>query len=245
MFDLSTIFATMTNSNILEELNDKFVKIAEHAEFLGISSDQLATLKSLYAIRSTPNTTLKSTGVIGRIYSVCNCIKQLIFLVVCFILVLTVFVLILQWPTTRLDTMFSLFGTVGIDFESQQCLAVLDSPFINLVRPPVDCSICRNLKEIDKVARISQDLFEEKYAYSGRPVVITDAMSNWTAVKFFSFEFFTSIYSKDSPVLTMSDAGNCQFFPYKTGFHNLSEVFSMDRERSAMMLGSEPWYIGW
>jgi len=29
-----------------------------------------------------------------------------------------------------------------------------------------------------------------RYAYSGRPVIVTDAMSNWTALRSFSFDFF-------------------------------------------------------
>jgi histone arginine demethylase JMJD6 len=69
-------------------------------------------------------------------------------------------------------------------------------------------------------------------------------MVNWTAVKTFSFEFFRSIYAADSPVFQARDQ-QCQFFPYRTNFHNLSEVFQMSEDRAHMKSGSEPWYIGW
>jgi hypothetical protein len=36
--------------------------------------------------------------------------------------------------------------------------------------------------------------FEERYAYSGWPAVITDAAKNWSALEAFSFEFFQNIY---------------------------------------------------
>ncbi|CAG2164130.1 unnamed protein product [Oppiella nova] len=61
------------------------------------------------------------------------------------------------------------------------------------------------------------------YAYSGVPVVITDAMVNWTATEVFSFEYFKNIYPNESPALDNYDR-NCQFFPYKTQFKRLREI---------------------
>ena len=81
-----------------------------------------------------------------------------------------------------------------------------------------------------------------RYAYTGRPVVIEDGQKNWTARTKFSFDFFKGIYSKDSPVLNNFER-NCQFFPYKTEFRRLVEVFEMDKERASFK--AEPWYIGW
>ncbi len=79
---------------------------------------------------------------------------------------------------------------------------------------------------------------------TGKPVVITDATVNWTANSHFTFNFFKSIYGKESPVLDGLDS-NCQFFPYKTDFENLGEVFQMSASRAMLMDGSDPWYIGW
>jgi len=129
------------------------------------------------------------------------------------------------------------------DLSSENCLVTVDSILISLFRPPVNCGICRGLTQVDQVSELSRELFEEHYAYSGRPVIVTDAMANWSALHTFNFEFFRSIYSHDSPTLVTSEA--CQFFPYESGFSNLSEVFLMTSERASLHNGSEPWYIGW
>lgn len=78
---------------------------------------------------------------------------------------------------------------------------------------------------------------EGRYAYSGRPVVVVDAAINWTATEVFSFPFFKSLYEGVD--------GNCQFFPYRTEFKSLREVFEMSADRSLLEEGTEPWYVGW
>jgi len=103
--------------------------------------------------------------------------------------------------------------------------------------------MCHSLTHVDRVSQLSRESFEEYYAYSGRPVIVTDAMTNWSALQTFNFEFFHGIYSRDSPPLISGE--DCQFFPYESGFHNLSEVFHMTSERANLHNGSEPWYIGW
>jgi len=125
----------------------------------------------------------------------------------------------------------------------EQCLVAVDPLLITLFRPPVNCIICRGLTEVDRVSRLSHERFEEHYAYSGRPVIVTDAMQNWSAVQTFNFEFFRGIYTNDSPALLSGE--DCQFFPYESGFHNLSDVFLMTSECASLQNGSEPWYIGW
>lgn len=79
--------------------------------------------------------------------------------------------------------------------------------------------------------------FANSYAYSGKPVVITDAMMNWTAPKVFSFSFLKTLYHGED--------ANCQFFPYKTEFHSLQDVFDMSDSRATMAKGTKPWYVGW
>ncbi|KAL0268798.1 UNVERIFIED_CONTAM: hypothetical protein PYX00_010613 [Menopon gallinae] len=109
-------------------------------------------------------------------------------------------------------------------------------------RPPVQCSMCQGITHVEKVANLTPDLFEDRYAYSGRPVVITDGMVNWTAREVFSFDFFKGIY--ETRMEQWSTYG-CQFFPYNTEFNHLREVFNMSRERATMVDGTEPWYVGW
>lgn len=67
--------------------------------------------------------------------------------------------------------------------------------------------------------------------------MITDAMINWTATETFSFSFFKSLYDGED--------ANCQFFPYKTEFKSLQDVFDMSASRSLLEEGTKPWYVGW
>lgn len=78
-----------------------------------------------------------------------------------------------------------------------------------------------------------------RYAYNGRPVIIKDALSNWTAMEIFSYEWFRDLYTQDFSSIRRSR--RCQFFPYKTEFRSLNEALSMNDERRS----SRPWYFGW
>ncbi|XP_012261608.2 uncharacterized protein LOC105689271 [Athalia rosae] len=118
-----------------------------------------------------------------------------------------------------------------------KCLVDIPSAVHQIFRPPEDCSMCLDIQQVDKVSKIDPAHFEVRYAYSGRPVVITDATTNWTAPKVFSYSFFKSLYD--------GQKGNCQFFPYKTGFKNLQEVFNMSTSRALQQSGTAPWYVGW
>ncbi|KAJ8687199.1 hypothetical protein QAD02_022993 [Eretmocerus hayati] len=119
----------------------------------------------------------------------------------------------------------------------RRCLMQQPGATKNLFRPAEDCSICQEVQKIEKISNIDSTLFEERYAYSGRPVVVTDATKNWTAMQAFSFAFFKELY-KDQEF-------DCQFFPYKTGFQSLRDVFDMSMSRALLESGTEPWYVGW
>ena len=140
---------------------------------------------------------------------------------------------IAEWSTTF----------TGIDLKVDNCIYPFSELLLDLIRPPVDCSFCHGVKGFDRVSNLSQREFTEKYAYSGRPVIITDATANWTAKSKFSFEFLRSVYKENSPVLSNDGNKECQFFPYKTHFSGLSDVFKMSSKRKNMK--GEPWYIGW
>ncbi|XP_063218652.1 uncharacterized protein LOC134528915 [Bacillus rossius redtenbacheri] len=120
------------------------------------------------------------------------------------------------------------------------CTIDLPDYLVSFFRPPEACSMCRDVSQVDKISNISPQVFEKEYAYTGRPVVVTDAMSNWTAQQVFSFQFFKDVY-KDHWQKQLG----CQFFPYRTEFRNLYEVFNMSIERAFMHDGTKPWYIGW
>jgi hypothetical protein len=129
-----------------------------------------------------------------------------------------------------------------IELEKETCLVPAHEVYLDLFRPPVDCSICKDVDTVDVVTNLTKEEFVEKYAYTGRPVLIRNGSNNWSALSHFSFQFFKNIYPKDSPVLQSEDR-DCQFFPYRTNFESLGQVFDMP-ENMAKMQG-DPWYIGW
>lgn len=110
-------------------------------------------------------------------------------------------------------------------------------------RRPEDCSMCINVTQVDKVSDISPEDFDKLYAATARPVVITDGTKGWEAVDLFSFDFFKELYR--SVTRYDEDRPECQFFPYKTEFHSLTEAFNMSVERSRFEVGTDRWYIGW
>lgn len=129
-----------------------------------------------------------------------------------------------------------------IHLEDSYCLVSMNSFLMDIFKPPSDCSICRDIKSIEKVQKISKSVFETKYAYSGLPVVIIDAMNDWKATSSFSFDFFRNMYLSDDIIMKNV---SCQFFPYRTLFNNLSDVFNMNINRAMLIEGFDPWYIGW
>ncbi|PVD20841.1 hypothetical protein C0Q70_19002 [Pomacea canaliculata] len=154
---------------------------------------------------------------------------------------------LLDWPVhnERIIRMWFHFrGLPSEDIELERCLLRTPDILSDALRPPLDCAFCRNVTSVHKVENISPEDFEERYAYSGQPVIVTDATRNWSALDAFSFEFFQQVYSQDSLELKNVE-NNCQFFPYKTTFRNLREVMQMEPRRARMEDSSEPWYIGW
>lgn len=63
------------------------------------------------------------------------------------------------------------------------CHLNVPEAFGNAFRPPQDCGFCEEVTEVERVANIAPDEFERRYAYSGRPVIVTDATANWTAME--------------------------------------------------------------
>lgn len=61
------------------------------------------------------------------------------------------------------------------------CIVTMTSDIVPVFRPILKCGFCENVHEIKRIANVTPDDFEEYYAYSGEPVVISDATTNWTA----------------------------------------------------------------
>lgn len=82
-----------------------------------------------------------------------------------------------------------------------------------------------------------------RYAYSGVPVVIKNAIHDWKAMKVFSVQFFHQIYTVNGSKYQ----NQCQFFPYKTSFKTLYEALESNLSdfQSTSSHSTKAWYIGW
>nr|QDF21457.1 bifunctional arginine demethylase and lysyl-hydroxylase JMJD6-A [Brachionus koreanus] len=160
------------------------------------------------------------------------------------------------------------------NISKEEC-AIMLPDFTNAVtRPFDDCNMCQNLTEIKRIKRISKNEFIEKYAYSGVPIIITDAINDWPGLRTFNFDFFKELYSnleqeeykkrqskveidRENSSLILDTFNSiietdnqraeskitCQFFPYKTEFQNLMQVFEMKSSKNGKW--EKPWYVGW
>lgn len=55
-------------------------------------------------------------------------------------------------------------------------------PLRYALRPPESCDFCENIKQVPRLQNISPQEFEQKFAYTAAPVIVSDATQNWTAV---------------------------------------------------------------
>ncbi|VVC93570.1 unnamed protein product, partial [Leptidea sinapis] len=114
-----------------------------------------------------------------------------------------------------------------------KCLIELPPSTKSLFRPPEDCNMCTGVTNVTRLQSISPEEFEEYFAYSTQPVIVTDATAGWKALQEFSFKFFVDFYSNVSSGRRINE---CFYFPYKSGLNSLAEVFSMDEARRPYFL---------
>lgn len=124
-------------------------------------------------------------------------------------------------------------------FENEECIVSNSNVYSNLFLSPIDCSFCQGSSgDVLKIKIVNNDEFEDLYAYSGVPVVVTDATSHWKAMKDFNIDFFRSLYSNDSV------SNNCQFFSYESKFGNLSQALHPQNFPNSTS-DRQSWYFGW
>ncbi|XP_050314722.1 uncharacterized protein LOC126749118 [Anthonomus grandis grandis] len=123
------------------------------------------------------------------------------------------------------------------------CILDMPSEIPRLFRSPEYCDICEGVSSIPKISNVTSEEFLEKYIKPNHPVVVADGAREWPALKLFNFDFFKQLYS--SVEMNRNKHRNCQFFPYKTEFESLQEVFNMSKDRAMLKPGEKPWYIGW
>ncbi len=122
------------------------------------------------------------------------------------------------------------------------CLLTEVSPFGEAVTPVVDCVICEGVTSAPRLTNLSMDDFIRNYAYTSRPILVEGAVSNWSAVKVFSYDYFKYLYLQ-LPDSLDEDNDRGQFFAYGSNIGDLKELFSLPSEAAAME--TEKWYIGW
>jgi len=210
-----------------KQVLEAFQELRKKAKSLGIRDSSLLQIESFNKLKK-PSRTLHIAAIVIGVLAV---------FFGCFVYAVKKDVI-----TTKSIAHFIADKILDFELEKENCFFPMPELILDMFRPPVDCRMCKNVTSVDRVRNISPEEFLEKYAYTARPVVIEDGMRNWTAQKYFNFEFFQKIYSPESPVMKGRDP-QCQFFPYKTSFRSLEEVFEMP-EKDAKMEG-KPWYIGW
>jgi len=117
---------------------------------------------------------------------------------------------------------------------------------VDFCRAPEDCSVCKDVSKIDEVHvnDLSVEEFEEKFAHTGRPLVVRNASLDWPAMEVLNYEWLKNIYLSEPDILDKED-DECWFNAYKTKeFRNLRSVFRMSDSKVAMQSGG-PWYVGW
>ena len=212
---------------------DEFKKLHEKAIKMGLTDDDFSKMEILKII--TWN---------GSYYRVTVLYSVMFVLLIAFLGYGTILIYLLEWPFSQEGMLNVWFRLKGVDIDSEPCVIDVPEFLHDMFRPPVECSFCENLDEIETVYNISREDFETHFAYSGIPVIIGDGTKNWTAPQYFSFEFFKEIYYEGSPALDNQEK-HCQFFPYQTSFESLADVMNMSVEQANMEDSSEPWYIGW
>ena len=161
---------------------------------------------------------------------------------------------------------FSYNGAMRAILDKEMCVVSTSQHWQMLAHPVHNCdSICRGMQGIPRPENLTPEEFLSQYAYSGRPVLIRDATSQWTALNSFSFQYFKRLFqphaerwlewdtapSKEEAqrlVPNTEDAADldaCQFFPYRTTFQNLAEFFNISEARSELDPSEESYYVGW
>ena len=138
---------------------------------------------------------------------------------------------------------YFLFNFLAEHYKEDVCLINFNEIVGEVSRKITNCSLmCEGLTELPRISNLTKEEFVDKFAYNGRPVVVTDAAVNWTALQTFNFTFLKGLYDSSQDAYRNNEE-ECQFFPYKTEFETLKEAFSMPKKRVEWK--AEPWYFGW
>ncbi|XP_052265725.1 uncharacterized protein LOC127868144 isoform X1 [Dreissena polymorpha] len=136
----------------------------------------------------------------------------------------------------------TLIEALGI--REERCVLNNNNFVMEVARPILNCNMCAGVTRIPIETDMTSEVFIRKFAYSGIPVLIKGAIANWTAMGTFSFQFFKKLYTETEGALDAVE-NECQFFPYKTDFDTLGDMFNMSEARANFSEGEKTWYVGW
>ena len=157
---------------------------------------------------------------------------------------------------------FDFWPTLNSLFEQEACIVTKPIWLADhyTTKPTANChSICKGLREIPALEKISSLEFLAKYAYSGRPLLLRNATNDWKAIENFGFPFFKRIFQSHAEKMAEKLAYNtsesnaklspedtkllemCQFLQYRTKFRNLAEFLNISETESL----ENNYYIGW
>lgn len=127
-----------------------------------------------------------------------------------------------------------------------RCIVANNLLLMELSRPGVSCDVCKNISRVPTVDgdTFSKEEFLRDYAYNGIPLLVKGGAKNWTALTTFNFNYLKDLFEQTEGALEAVEF-DCQFFPYKTSFLTLAEVFNMSAARSRIDEGEQQWYVGW
>ena len=224
------------SESTLKEAKEKFCSFSRRANSSGITNLDLLNISLLGELR-------------GKQYehttSLNACKFMIVTLSVLSLLLTSTFTLIwaFEWPVTKFDILNACFSSLEMDIAEEMCIIPNHDVFQHVLRKPLDCAFCKDISNVAKVSNLRQQIFIDKFAYSGRPVIIEDATADWTASAVFNFQFFKELYSENNLLLHQTTP-SCQFFPYKTNFGSLADLFNSSYA-DPNHTNSKPWYVGW
>lgn len=141
---------------------------------------------------------------------------------------------------------FAIIATSYYQTWDPRCIIANNLLMLELARPAVSCDVCKDMQQVATVdgETFSKEQFLANYAYNGIPLLVKGGARNWTALTTFNFNYLRDLYQETEGALDAVQ-NDCQFFPYKSDFLTLAQVFEMSEARSRIDPGEKQWYVGW
>lgn len=98
---------------------------------------------------------------------------------------------------------------------------IIDNPYyVQDEMTEEDCDVCRKLRNVEKVSNVSQSSIANDYLFSNVPVIVTDAMEDWDALKKFDINFLTEV-KLPFPLIYSHTVMKLSFLPVNNDVSNI------------------------